>query len=269
MIELTSDGSIDSKVSSSKGNQLKWNENNIWYKADRNGYEGLSEYVVSELLKRSNLNKNEFVEYELEQIKNKNNIYNGCKATNFLSNGENIITLERLHQINLNTSLTNVLESFPTYKEKADYIVKFVSNITGLDNFGEYLSKVLVIDALFLNEDRHMHNIAVLVNKDKKYDYCPIFDNGACLLSDTAIDYPITGNISDMLSQVKSKTIGPDFEMAIDAIESLYGIGLSFSYTNDDIDKILSKANIYEDSILKRVKKILMYQKNKWDYFFE
>ena len=30
---------------SSKGNQLKWCRNNVWYKADYMGYEGLVEYV--------------------------------------------------------------------------------------------------------------------------------------------------------------------------------------------------------------------------------
>ena len=32
---------------SSKGNQLKWENAGVWYKADYAGYEGLSEYVVS------------------------------------------------------------------------------------------------------------------------------------------------------------------------------------------------------------------------------
>ncbi len=36
---------------SSKGNQLKWCRNNVWYKADYMGYEGLVEYVVSRLWK--------------------------------------------------------------------------------------------------------------------------------------------------------------------------------------------------------------------------
>ena len=35
---------------SSKGNQLKWRKDNLWYKADYTGYEGLAEYLVSELL---------------------------------------------------------------------------------------------------------------------------------------------------------------------------------------------------------------------------
>ena len=42
------------------------------------------------------------------------------------------------------------------------------------------------MDALFLNDDRHSNNIAVL-ECDGKYDYCPIFDNGAGLLSNIRI----------------------------------------------------------------------------------
>ena len=38
---------------SSKGNQLKWESDGVWYKADYTGYEGLAEYIVSGLLKHS------------------------------------------------------------------------------------------------------------------------------------------------------------------------------------------------------------------------
>ena len=49
---------------SSKGNQLKWESNGIWYKADYLGYEGLTECIVSELLKRSDLKPLEYVFYD-------------------------------------------------------------------------------------------------------------------------------------------------------------------------------------------------------------
>ena len=51
MVELFSRDIRDDGRQSSKGNQLKWETDGIWYKADYMGYEGLSEYVVSELLK--------------------------------------------------------------------------------------------------------------------------------------------------------------------------------------------------------------------------
>ena len=42
---------------SSKGNQEKWfdKDTNKWYKLDQFGYEALSETLISELLKKSNL----------------------------------------------------------------------------------------------------------------------------------------------------------------------------------------------------------------------
>lgn len=68
---------------SSKGNQLKWENNGVWYKADYTGYEGLSEYLISNLLCRSTLHEAEFVRYEPEQIRYRQKIYEGVKSENF------------------------------------------------------------------------------------------------------------------------------------------------------------------------------------------
>ena len=50
MVELFEQDQYLEARQSSKGNQLKWRRDNNWYKADYSGYEGLAEYVVSELL---------------------------------------------------------------------------------------------------------------------------------------------------------------------------------------------------------------------------
>ena len=70
---------------SSKGNQLKWENEGIWYKADYTGYEGLVEYMISHLLKKSSLAENEFVCYDLEEIKYGTVIYNGVRVLIFLA----------------------------------------------------------------------------------------------------------------------------------------------------------------------------------------
>lgn len=57
MVELSEQDIRTNNRQSSKGNQLKWYKNEIWYKADYTGYEGLAEYVVSNLLEWSNLKK--------------------------------------------------------------------------------------------------------------------------------------------------------------------------------------------------------------------
>ena len=69
MIELFEQNIRTNDRQSSKGNQLKWENEGIWYKADYTGYEGLAEYMISHLLKKSTLTENEFVCYNLEKNK--------------------------------------------------------------------------------------------------------------------------------------------------------------------------------------------------------
>lgn len=44
-VELFEQHIVTTERHSSKGNQLKWKDGEIWYKADYTGYEGLSEYI--------------------------------------------------------------------------------------------------------------------------------------------------------------------------------------------------------------------------------
>lgn len=51
----------------SKGDQLKWKIDNIWYKADYMGYESFSEVLIFHLLQKSTLTY-PFVAYQPVQI---------------------------------------------------------------------------------------------------------------------------------------------------------------------------------------------------------
>ena len=95
MIELFYTDIKQDNRQSSKGNQLKWETHGIWYKTDYTGYEGLSEYMVSHLLKKSSLKPDEYVLYDPEQIRYKSTVFNGCRSSDF-SDGLQVITLERL-----------------------------------------------------------------------------------------------------------------------------------------------------------------------------
>ena len=61
MIRLSENSMRLSPMQSSKGNQLKWEQDGIWYKADYTGYEGLAEYMVSRLLEYSNMSSEEYI----------------------------------------------------------------------------------------------------------------------------------------------------------------------------------------------------------------
>lgn len=98
--------------------------------------------------------------------------------------GQSIITLSHLYKRESEVSLRNLLARQSSDKKRIAYLAEATAELTGLDLFPQYLTLLFEVDALFLNDDRHLNNIAVL-ECDGKYDYCPIFDNGAGLLSNT------------------------------------------------------------------------------------
>ena len=91
MIELFEQDERKIERQSSKGNQLKWENKDYWYKADYTGYEGLAEHVISYLLQKSTLKDDDFVLYDLEEIRYKTQIYRGVKSKNFLKDEWQII----------------------------------------------------------------------------------------------------------------------------------------------------------------------------------
>ena len=268
MVELFKQNIRTNIRQSSKGNQLKWENEGTWYKADYTGYEGLAEYVISHLLKYTNLNEDEYVLYEPEQIKYKRQIYNGVRSRTFIDGDWQIITLERLFKNVYNESLTSVLWHMSDVKERLVFLVNAIKNITGLNNWGEYICRLFTIDAFFLNEDRHMHNIAVLMNGKGDYKYCPVFDNGAGLLSDTTMDYPMEQDIYQMISEVKSKSVSQNFDEQLDVAENLYGQNLQFLFTKKNVSDIVNNADMYPLEERKRVELIIYSQMNKYKYLF-
>lgn len=251
---------------SSKGNQLKWLKGEAWYKADYTGYEGLAEYVVSELLCLSNLNSLEITKYQTEQIQYNSQIYLGCVSQNFLKEGSQLFTLERLFKSYYGKSLHASIYQIRNLEERLKFLVDQIIRITGLADFGVYISKLLTIDAFFLNEDRHMHNIAVVMDERGLFHYCPFFDHGASLLSDTSMDYPMVASIYPTIKEARPKTISQNFDEQLDLVEKIYGQHLKFTFTKKDIENILSREIYYSQEIKNRVQDILLYQKKKYSY---
>lgn len=255
---------------SSKGNQLKWENEGVWYKADYTGYEGLSEYIVSNLLRKTSLLPEEYVRYTTEEINYRRTIYLGAKSNNFLTDNWQIITLERLFKTFFGESLNRCIYRISDLDKRLLFLCTQVERITGISDFGIYMNKLFTIDALFLNEDRHTHNIAVLMNDKREFRLCPIFDFGASILSDTTMDYPLADNPLDLISSVEAKTISFDFEEQMDISEQLYGNHLKFFFTAADIHALLTskEASIYSEEICNRVEIILLEQMRKYQYLF-
>lgn len=254
---------------SSKGNQLKWYRDDLWYKADYTGYEGLVEYTVSKLLKISSLKENEICLYDTVDIQYKRKNMLGCSSQNFLPTNWQLITLERLFHNHFSKSLSKTMYSLTSYEERIQYLVNRIIGLTGLTDFGSYMSKLITIDAFFLNEDRHTHNIAVLLDDSGNFHYCPIFDNGTSLLSDTTLDYPLDEDTFTLIHEVKSKTFCRNFDEQLDIIEKLYGEQIKFYFTKQDIMNVLEEESLYPKEIKNRVMDILFYQYDTYRYLFD
>ena len=72
-----------------------------------------------------------------------------------------------------------------------------------------------------LNDDRHLNNIAV-ISKDGSFDYCPVFDQGAGLLSNVMYN-PFEIIPKSLISQAEARPFRTTFNRQIHTMESVYG----------------------------------------------
>lgn len=267
MVKLSDKYLVRVNRNSSKGNQLKWKKDDIWYKADNLGYEGLAEYMVSSLLKKTNVA--DFVEYDLTSIEYNGISFCGCSSKSFLEPNEVLITLPRLFTMYLNEDIYMECERLDrTEVDCIKYVADHVSRITGLTDFGKHLTLLLEMDAFFFNEDRHFHNIAVIYNEETRvFSYCPIFDCGCALFSDTRMYYPLDKSLEECEAKVKAKPFSPSFDDQVNAARSLYGVQFAFWFSEADVDSFLKKAeakNMYDEQIRNRVGELIKQQINIW-----
>lgn len=235
----------DEKIAetSSKGNQEKWfdNASNKWYKLDQFGYEALSETVISRLLEKSNIETDmpfKFVRYDTENVTVHRHKRVACSSINFLRSGQSIITLSHLFAKIIDVPLKNKLERLTSDKKRIAYIAETIAEFTGLKLFPQHLTLIFEIDALFLNDDRHLNNIA-LIEQDGKYDYCPIFDNGAGLLSNTQL-YRMDIEPKALISEVLARPFNTTFNRQRNTAECLYGKQLKIpQFAASEINEVL------------------------------
>lgn len=268
-IDLNHVSLIDTKATSSKGNQLKWLLRNNWYKADHMGYEALCEVVISKLLEKSNINN--FVSYSPVLIEFDGRELNGCYSKNFKKKNESIVTLEHLAKQWLANSMAKELLQYEKPKDKIKHTVDFVEKVTKLENVGAYITTMLELDAFFLNEDRHTNNIAFILNDDTgEYSFCPYFDFGLSLLADTTEDYPLGEDIYKLIGKVHAKPFSGNFDEQLDAAQELYGNYLKFDFTNKDIETVFDEVlEYYPQETIQRAKDLLYNQKHKYQYLFK
>lgn len=226
---------------SSKGNQEKWWEKGRWYKLDLFGYEGLAETVISTLLRQTNVEVLGFryVPYRMERLEVHRRVRNGCSSPDFLQPGESILTLADLFCKGVGPDWQAAVARQPNLTGKVRWMAEQTVRLTGLQRFGVYLTLLFETDMLFGNEDRHLNNIAVL-RRGEGFDYCPLFDFGAGLLSNIR-DYPLDIDPKAHIRLLRARPLGTTFTRQVHAAQSLYGPQLAWHFTSADLQNALAE----------------------------
>lgn len=196
--EKISNEYIVAQQGTSEGTQVKYKQGNYWYKKDNRGHEGLVEYLVSNFLKYTDLESEDFVMYEYGTI----NGQSGCRSRNFLKNNEELVTLYRLYFNEYGKDLSQVINAMDEMEERIDYVVRFVQKSCGIDIF-KYLGRILTVDMIILNEDRHLNNLALIFDGNS-FKPSPIFDNGLSLLTGNQSvnwNFPVSENVKRVIAR--------------------------------------------------------------------
>ncbi len=227
----------------SKGNQEKWYDEELdrWYKLDQFGYEALSETIVSIILQQSNIESDtpfRFVTYHMEHIRRNGIVNVGCYSKNFITPGKAIVTIGDLLHKTLTKQERKSLAELDSLPQKIEELVKIIVEITKLDYFPQYLTLLFEIDSLVLNDDRHFNNIAV-IEDSSGFSYCPIFDNGASLLSNLVIGSLAMRPI-DLQSFLRAMPFGIGFTEQVLAAHQLFGTQLAIhKFSKDELHDIV------------------------------
>jgi len=232
-------------ATSSKGNQEKWYDadSNNWYKLDKIGFESLAEAVASELLaKHSNIESElgyTVVRYHIETVNVHRKDRIASVSLNFLNGEQSIQTVYHILKRVLGSDYQRVLADEKNIANRLALIVDTVEKVSGLTDFGKYITLLFEVDALIANEDRHLNNIAV-IEENGVYDYCPLFDNGEGFMLDN-VRYPFDVRTQGLTRNLRAKPFNCQFGRCLTAARSLYGAQLEVEFTDKNIRDIVDK----------------------------
>lgn len=166
------------KPTAKLGYQPKYTSPNggYWYKEDLRGGEALAEVLVSTFLRSCNyLNFQDFVPYEFKYTKPNLIDLRTCVSPNFLQEREQFISFKELLSI-----VHSPTENLIGFDSKLDFIDSVFQQIVG-QSFRFELLRLLTLDVMFRNTDRHLSNFGIILDSNGSIRFAPIFDNGLAL----------------------------------------------------------------------------------------
>lgn len=165
--------------SSSKGNQVKFYNQGYWYKIDNDRCcEGLAEDFVSYI--SGYIVDFPYVQYRSEKLSYNDEVFNGCVSYNMFNRLDcSFLSLRSL--LRSAGAINGILIKDSCIENNIMNVCNLVFDITGVD-FLSYLGRLLMLDCLIINEDRHIMNLGVCYcSSSGIYYQAPCFDNGSSL----------------------------------------------------------------------------------------
>lgn len=246
-------------VNTLEGSQLKWAEGSRFYKIDKYGYESLAEALVSDL--EGYIEDLPHVDYyhELKTV-------NGVKRQVCWS--ENCIGVDESE-----TTFYDVLVKCGVWGKLQDcngidavnLIVDTVDKYMKRGDCREYLSKLIFLDAITLNPDRHLRNMSIIQDSNGDRRFMPIWDNGLCLLANTR-DYPLSMDWKSAMYLVYSQPFHSDYIRQCSYFRDCDKLRIRYKDFMEKLDAIESDLDsylYYGNDVFKRMCKVLRFRLRK------
>ena len=263
------DFSIVTSECSSKGNQHKFYNNGYWVKLDNERcFEGLAEEFVSRF--ESLILDFPYVEYKTDLFSLNGDEYKGCYCYS-MYNDVNVVFYSLRHIFRSNNIPLNIFIKEEDTAKNIQNVIMTIFTLTGVD-ITSYIFRLLFLDALIINEDRHYMNLGVCC-KGNQYAQSACFDNGASLFC-TNWTYRKTKSLEENIASAMSvaRPFSKFFDKQVDACIRLGAKPLQIYKKGLDLLMISYHNPLYDDKMNNLVKAVLSdrlaYYYNKGVYEF-
>ena len=99
--------------------------------------------------------------------------------------------------------------------------------------------------------------------------YCPLFDFGLSLFSDTGWDYPLAASLTECYGRIDPKPFARTFDEQMEAAENLYGSRLRLHWDDVKLRAVLEELSpLYQAEETDRVLQVMREQRRRHAGFF-
>jgi len=226
------------KVQSTQGYQPKYTSPNggYWYKEDLRGGEAFVEVLVSTFLRSCKyLTFEDFVLYDFKYTSVNSFDLSTCVSPNFLQKGVQFISFK-----DLLSQVSPLTEKLVGFDSKLDYIDSVFQQTVG-QSFREEMLRLLTLDVMFRNTDRHLSNFGIILASNGSIRFAPIFDNGLALGVSEGAYFDLDNLIKGFGYKIKP------YELAVSTLSSqidTFYFQFDVRYFVEVLDKNIPKSNL-------------------------